>query len=46
MTLMISPSLQRDSEAVSRAALSDLKAVEGVSEALAERIYGFFHENG
>ena len=33
-------------KAVSRANLVDLKAVEGVSEALAERIYGFFHENG
>ncbi|MFW2588803.1 excinuclease ABC subunit UvrC [Sagittula sp. SSi028] len=33
-------------KAVSRANLSDLKAVEGVSEALAERIYAFFHEKG
>ncbi|MCK0150018.1 excinuclease ABC subunit UvrC [Marivita sp. S6314] len=33
-------------KAVSRANLADLKAVDGVSEALAERIYGFFHENG
>ncbi|MFD1342777.1 excinuclease ABC subunit UvrC [Litorisediminicola beolgyonensis] len=33
-------------KAVSRANLSDLKAVDGVSEALAERIYGFFHEKG
>ena len=33
-------------KAVSRANLADLKAVEGVSEALAERIYGFFHEAG
>ena len=33
-------------KAVSRANLADLKAVEGVSEALAERIYGFFHESG
>ncbi|MGR3444769.1 MAG: excinuclease ABC subunit UvrC, partial [Thalassococcus profundi] len=33
-------------KAVSRANLSDLQAVEGVSEALAERIYGFFHEKG
>jgi excinuclease ABC subunit C len=33
-------------KAVSRANLADLKAVEGVSEALADRIYGFFHENG
>ncbi|MCL3881938.1 excinuclease ABC subunit UvrC [Marivita sp. GX14005] len=33
-------------KAVSRANLADLRAVDGVSEALAERIYGFFHENG
>ena len=33
-------------KAVSRAALADLKAVEGVSEKLAETIYDFFHENG
>ncbi|WP_425071331.1 excinuclease ABC subunit UvrC [Sagittula sp. S175] len=32
-------------KAVSRANLADLKAVEGVSEALAERIYAFFHES-
>ena len=31
-------------KAVSRANLVDLKAVDGVSEALAEKIYGFFHE--
>ncbi|MEM6277697.1 MAG: excinuclease ABC subunit UvrC [Pseudomonadota bacterium] len=31
-------------KAVSRANLADLKAVDGVSEALAEKIYGFFHE--
>ncbi|ETA52469.1 excinuclease ABC subunit UvrC [Ponticoccus alexandrii] len=31
-------------KAVSRANLSDLRAVEGVSEALADRIYAFFHE--
>ncbi|WP_370231115.1 excinuclease ABC subunit UvrC [Cognatishimia sp.] len=31
-------------KAVSRANLADLKAVEGVSDALAETIYGFFHE--
>ena len=31
-------------KAVSRANLSDLRAVDGVSEALAERIYAFFHE--
>ncbi len=33
-------------KAVSRAALNDLKAVDGVSEALAEKIYAFFHERG
>ncbi|KMK66260.1 excinuclease ABC subunit UvrC [Puniceibacterium sp. IMCC21224] len=33
-------------KAVSRANLADLRAVDGVSEALAERIYGFFHEQG
>ncbi|MEL6691200.1 MAG: excinuclease ABC subunit UvrC, partial [Pseudomonadota bacterium] len=31
-------------KAVSRANLADLKAVEGVSEGLAEKIYGYFHE--
>ncbi|MCC1492836.1 excinuclease ABC subunit UvrC [Cognatishimia sp. F0-27] len=31
-------------KAVSRANLADLKAVDGVSEALAERIYAYFHE--
>jgi excinuclease ABC subunit C len=31
-------------KAVGRANLADLKAVEGVSEALAERIYAHFHE--
>jgi len=31
-------------KAVSRANLADLKAVHGVSEVLAETIYGFFHE--
>ncbi len=31
-------------KAVSRAALADLKSVEGVSEALARKIYDFFHE--
>ncbi|MEM1373535.1 MAG: excinuclease ABC subunit UvrC [Pseudomonadota bacterium] len=31
-------------KAVSRANLADLRAVDGVSEALAEKIYGFFHE--
>jgi excinuclease ABC subunit C len=31
-------------KAVSRANLSDLKAVDGVSAALAEKIYAYFHE--
>ena len=33
-------------KAVSRANFADLKAVEGVSEAMAEKIYHFFHEKG
>ena len=33
-------------KAVSRANLSDLKAVDGVSGALAEKIYDYFHERG
>lgn len=33
-------------KAVARANLSDLKAVDGVSAALAEKIYDFFHERG
>ncbi|WP_092500605.1 excinuclease ABC subunit UvrC [Meinhardsimonia xiamenensis] len=33
-------------KAVSRAGLADLKAVDGISDALAETIYGFFHEGG
>jgi excinuclease ABC subunit C len=33
-------------KAVSRANLADLKAVAGISEALAEKIYAFFHEKG
>ncbi|MEZ5676449.1 Excinuclease ABC subunit C [Thalassovita litoralis] len=33
-------------KAVSRANLADLKAVDGISDALAEAIYGFFHESG
>lgn len=33
-------------KAVSRAALADLKAVDGISEALAQSIYDFFHEKG
>jgi excinuclease ABC subunit C len=30
-------------KAVSRAALPDLKAVPGISEAMAEAVYNFFH---
>ena len=33
-------------KAVGRAALADLKAVEGVSDALAQKVYDYFHENG
>jgi len=33
-------------KAVSRAALSDLKAVDGVSEGLAQKVYDYFHEKG
>ena len=33
-------------KAVSRADLSDLKAVEGISDSMAEAIYGYFHEKG
>ena len=33
-------------KAVSRAGLEDLKAVDGISNALAEVIYGHFHEKG
>ena len=33
-------------KAVSRADLADLKSVDGISEALAERIYAFFHAGG
>ncbi|MFK7876889.1 MAG: excinuclease ABC subunit UvrC [Paracoccaceae bacterium] len=33
-------------KAVGRANLADLEAVEGVSKALAEKIYGYFHEGG
>ena len=33
-------------KAVSRANLSDLKSVDGVSDELAEKIYDFFHERG
>ena len=33
-------------KAVSRANLADLKAVEGISEGMAETIYAFFHDKG
>jgi excinuclease ABC subunit C len=33
-------------KAVSRANLADLKAVDGISAAMAEKIYDFFHEKG
>nr|WP_254658787.1 helix-hairpin-helix domain-containing protein [Roseobacter denitrificans] len=33
-------------KAVARANLNDLKAVDGVSGALAEKIYDYFHERG
>lgn len=33
-------------KAVSRAGLSDLKAVEGISDSMAQSIYDFFHERG
>jgi excinuclease ABC subunit C len=33
-------------KAVSRANLGDLKAVDGVSEGLAQKVYDFFHEQG
>ncbi len=33
-------------KAVSRANLADLKVVQGISESLAEKIYGHFHEKG
>jgi len=33
-------------KAVSRAGLSDLKAVDGISDAMAETIYAHFHEKG
>lgn len=33
-------------KAVSRAHLADLKAVEGISEAMAQTIYDYFHERG
>ncbi|MEO0379602.1 MAG: helix-hairpin-helix domain-containing protein, partial [Pseudomonadota bacterium] len=31
-------------KAVGRANLADLKAVEGVSEGLAQKVYDFFHD--
>ncbi|WP_380058741.1 excinuclease ABC subunit UvrC [Falsihalocynthiibacter sp. SS001] len=34
------------SKAVSRAGLADLKAVDGISDALAETLYDYFHEKG
>ncbi|MEX5727806.1 excinuclease ABC subunit C [Rhodovulum iodosum] len=33
-------------KAVARAGLADLKAVDGISDSLAETIHGFFHERG
>ncbi|SIO47102.1 Excinuclease ABC subunit C [Rhodovulum sp. ES.010] len=33
-------------KAVSRAGLADLKAVDGISDSLAEKIHAFFHERG
>ena len=33
-------------KAVSRAGIEDLKAVEGISEEMAQKIYDFFHERG
>ncbi|MCC5973213.1 MAG: excinuclease ABC subunit UvrC [Rubellimicrobium sp.] len=33
-------------KAVSRANLADLRAVEGISDSMAEAIYGFFHDKG
>jgi len=33
-------------KAVGRAGLADLKAVDGISDAMAETIYAFFHERG
>lgn len=33
-------------KAVSRADLADLKAVDGISEKIAETIYDYFHEKG
>ena len=33
-------------KAVSRANLADLKAVEGISAGLAQKVYDFFHDKG
>jgi excinuclease ABC subunit C len=33
-------------KSVSRAGIEDLKAVEGISEDMAQKIYDFFHERG
>ena len=33
-------------KAVSRAGLEDLKAVEGISETIAQTVYDFFHARG
>ncbi len=33
-------------KAVARAGLADLKAVEGISDSMAETIYDYFHEKG
>jgi excinuclease ABC subunit C len=33
-------------KAVARAGLADLRAAPGISDALAETIYGFFHGEG
>lgn len=33
-------------KAVSRANLTDLKAVEGISAGLAQKVYDFFHDKG
>ncbi|MBL4806212.1 MAG: excinuclease ABC subunit UvrC [Rhodobacteraceae bacterium] len=33
-------------KAASRAGLTDLKQVDGISDAMAETIYGYFHDNG
>ncbi|MEM1164232.1 MAG: helix-hairpin-helix domain-containing protein, partial [Pseudomonadota bacterium] len=33
-------------KAVARANLADLKAVDGISDAMAETVFGYFHERG